>query len=237
MNRQLAIERGSCWTHFAAPDFKNTVGRPGPTRRPQRPSDHSQRQIHNQHKSFFPLKKKNLTLINFLPLPPPTAHKMSFRLSWERKKRRYARRKAKRHAKRNLAALSKPAKPAPAPAPAPVPAANPTTPPGTTTTTTTTTPNKPASQTLARRTAHENHKLRARVRLLEKHVARFNAHETHLAGVLAQLAAARTQIRELSAAMDHVLGQAPHYGRWFDKVCCLWESTGLAVLHDEDVWC
>ncbi len=182
-------------------------------------------------------KKKNLTLINFLPLPPPTAHKMSFRLSWERKKRRYARRKAKRHAKRNLAALSKPAKPAPAPAPAPVPAANPTTPPGTTTTTTTTTPNKPASQTLARRTAHENHKLRARVRLLEKHVARFNAHETHLAGVLAQLAAARTQIRELSAAMDHVLGQAPHYGRWFDKVCCLWESTGLAVLHDEDVWC
>ena len=140
---------------------------------------------------------------------------MSFRLSKERKKRRYARRKAKRHAKRNLAALSKPAKPAPAkPAPAPTAADNPTTPPKNTPSI----PKPPASLTVARRATHENHKLRARVRLLEKQVARFNEHEKHLGGVLAQLAAARTQIRELSVAMHHVLSQPPHNGRYFDKV-------------------
>lgn len=142
---------------------------------------------------------------------------MSFRLSKERKKRRYARRKAKRH----LAALSKPAKPAksapPAPKPAPAkpaPAANPTSPPKNTPST----PKPATSMSLARRAAHRDHKMRARVRLLEKQVARFTEHEKHLAGVLAQLAAARTQIRELNVAMHHVLSQPPHNGRYFDKV-------------------
>ena len=127
---------------------------------------------------------------------------MSFRLSKERKKRRYARRKAKRH----LAALSKPAKPAPA--------ANPPSPPKNTPST----PKPATSMSLARRAAHRDHKMRARVRLLEKQVARFTEHEKHLAGVLAQLAAARTQIRELNVAMHHVLSQPPHNGRYFDKV-------------------
>lgn len=132
---------------------------------------------------------------------------MSRNRSVRAKKLRHSRAKSERRSTKS----AKPGSPAPAPGSEPAkPAVDSTSPP-------TKTPKPVTSLSLVRRAAHQDRKLKARVRLLEKQVAHFRECEKHLARVLEQLAAARTQIGELNSAMHYLLSKPPHNGRYHDK--------------------
>ncbi|KAK4152341.1 hypothetical protein C8A00DRAFT_34983 [Chaetomidium leptoderma] len=88
------------------------------------------------------------------------------------------------------------------------------------------------SMSFARRTAHQDRKLKSRVRGLEKRLARFEQCERHL---FEQLNAARTQIGELNSAMHYLLSAVPHNGRYVDKDLVTRWLTGSDPTGNEEV--
>ncbi|KAL2024373.1 hypothetical protein VTK56DRAFT_8855 [Thermocarpiscus australiensis] len=76
----------------------------------------------------------------------------------------------------------------------------------------------PAEISLVRRQRYEYRKLKAGLRKMQKKLEHFERCEKYLARALDELAAARTQIGELNAAMDYLLAQKPHEGKYFDRV-------------------
>ncbi len=151
-----------------------------------------------------------------LTTPQKSSHPsiaMSRNRSYKTQKHLYARRKAARAASASAKPAPAHAKPAPSPTlPPKAPDSPPTKPPKPPK------PPKPTSLSLVRRAFHQDRKLKARVRLVEKKTAHFVACEKHLARALEELAAARRQVGELNAAVNYLLAQEPHGGRCFDEV-------------------
>lgn len=132
---------------------------------------------------------------------------MSRNRSMKTKKQRHGRRNSTESAK----PVAKPASPVSVPA---KPAVDSTTPPKGTPKST---PKSRPSLGFDRRAARQNHKLKARIRILEKKVARYDECAKHLARAVSELATVKAQVRELNMAMSWVLCKFPGYGQFYKK--------------------
>ncbi|KAG7287330.1 hypothetical protein NEMBOFW57_006839 [Staphylotrichum longicolle] len=129
--------------------------------------------------------------------------------------------KKQRHGRRSS---TKSAKPAAKPAPVPVSAK-----PEVDSTSLPKSSEKPTpGLSLVRRAAHQNRKLKAKIRLMEKKVAHYGECEKHLVRALQQLEAAKVQIGELNTAVHYLLNAPPHNGLYHDKganITSKWKRT------------